>query len=39
MVAKLSACRHARTRGVAEVSIVAGRGIEDFDRAIGTRVS
>jgi acetylglutamate kinase len=38
MVAKLTACRQARSRGVAEVSIVAGRGVEDFDRAIGTRI-
>lgn len=39
MVAKLTACRHALARGVGEVSIVAGRGVEDFDRAVGTRVS
>jgi len=38
MVAKLTACRQARSRGVAEVSIVAGRGVEDFDLAIGTRI-
>jgi acetylglutamate kinase len=38
MLAKLAACRHARTRGVAEVSIVAGRGVDDFDAAAGTRV-
>lgn len=38
MVAKLTACRQALTRGVAEVSIVAGRGVEDFDAAVGTRV-
>jgi acetylglutamate kinase len=38
MVAKLTACRHARARGVQEVSIVAGRGVEDFDGAAGTRV-
>jgi acetylglutamate kinase len=38
MVAKLTACRQALTRGVQEVAIVAGRGIEDFDRAVGTRV-
>jgi acetylglutamate kinase len=38
MVAKLAACRQALTGGVAEVSIVAGRGVEDFDRAAGTRV-
>ena len=38
MVAKLTACRQAVMRGVANVSIVAGRGVEDFDRAAGTRV-
>jgi len=39
MVAKLTACRHAVTGGVRDVSIVAGRGVEDFDVAVGTRVS
>ena len=38
MVAKLTACRHARSGGVDEVTIVAGRGVEDFDHAVGTRV-
>jgi acetylglutamate kinase len=38
MVAKLTACRHARNGGVTEVAIVAGRGVEDFDTAVGTRV-
>lgn len=38
MVAKLTACRHARARGVEEVSIVAGRGVDDFERAAGTRI-
>jgi acetylglutamate kinase len=38
MVAKLAACRDALARGVGEVSIVAGRGVEDFDAAVGTRV-
>jgi acetylglutamate kinase len=38
MVAKLTACRHARKGGVGEVAIVAGRGVEDFDTAVGTRV-
>jgi acetylglutamate kinase len=38
MVAKLTACRQALTRGVQEVAIVAGRGVEDFDQAVGTRV-
>jgi len=38
MLAKLTACRHARKGGVDEVAIVAGRGVEDFDTAVGTRV-
>jgi acetylglutamate kinase len=38
MVAKLTACRQALDGGVGEVSIVAGRGVEDFDAAVGTRV-
>jgi acetylglutamate kinase len=38
MVAKLTACRQALNGGVAEVSIVAGRGVDDFDAAVGTRV-
>jgi acetylglutamate kinase len=38
MLAKLMACRHALTSGVAEVAIVAGRGIEDFDATVGTKV-
>lgn len=38
MIAKLSACRVALDAGVAEVSIVAGRGIQDFVTAPGTRI-
>jgi len=38
MIAKLVACRVALDAGVAEVSIVAGRGIEDFPQAPGTRI-
>jgi acetylglutamate kinase len=38
MVAKLVACRHAIARGVAEVSIVNGRGAADFEKAPGTRL-
>jgi acetylglutamate kinase len=38
MIAKLAACRDAAASGVAEVSIVAGRGVADFDAAPGTRV-
>jgi acetylglutamate kinase len=38
MVAKLTACQQALRGGVAEVAIVAGRGVEDFDAAVGTRL-
>ena len=38
MVAKLVACRGALARGVAEVAIVSGRGVTDFEEAEGTRV-
>jgi acetylglutamate kinase len=38
MIAKLGACRHALEGGVAEVAIVSGRGVSDFDDAPGTRV-
>jgi acetylglutamate kinase len=38
MVAKLVACRHAIAAGVRDVSIVAGRAIDDFDQAAGTRI-
>ena len=38
MVAKLTACRHALDGGVGEVTIVAGRGVQDFDTAVGTRI-
>jgi acetylglutamate kinase len=38
MLAKLTACRNAVKRGVSNVSIVAGRGVEDFESAVGTRV-
>jgi acetylglutamate kinase len=38
MLAKLTACRHARKGGVDEVAIVTGRGVEDFETAVGTRV-
>lgn len=39
MVAKLMACRHALSGGVGQVAIVAGRGVQDFDAAVGTSVS
>ena len=38
MVAKLNACRHALDNGVREVAIVAGRGVNDYDEAAGTRM-
>jgi acetylglutamate kinase len=38
MIAKLAACRRALDGGVAEVAIVSGRGVSDFDIAEGTRV-
>ena len=38
MVAKLTACRQALEGGVRSVSIVNGRGVEDFDAAVGTIV-
>jgi acetylglutamate kinase len=39
MIAKLVACGIAASRGVAEVSIVTGRGTEDFASAAGTRLT
>jgi acetylglutamate kinase len=38
MIAKLVACRHALTAGVANVSIVTGRAGVDFTDAPGTRI-
>ena len=38
MVAKLVACRGAIAGGVAEVAIVSGRGVKDFEEAEGTWV-
>ena len=38
MVAKLNACRHAIHGGVSDVAIVAGRGVKDFEAAVGTRL-
>ncbi|MGH9309586.1 MAG: acetylglutamate kinase [Vicinamibacterales bacterium] len=38
MIAKLGACRQALARGVRDVTIVAGRDVEDFDLAVGTKV-
>ena len=38
MVAKLNACRDALRAGVSEVAIVAGRGVQDWDEAVGTRL-
>jgi acetylglutamate kinase len=39
MIAKLNACRRALEGGVSQVSIVAGRGVDDFRAARGTRVA
>lgn len=39
MVAKLTACRAAVTRGVNRVWIVSGRGVDDFTHAEGTCIS
>jgi acetylglutamate kinase len=38
MVAKLVACRRALDAGVRNIAIVAGRGVQDFDSASGTRI-
>ncbi|HVL68222.1 MAG TPA: acetylglutamate kinase [Vicinamibacterales bacterium] len=38
MVAKLTACREALLRGVAQIAIVSGRGTTDFEVAPGTRM-
>jgi acetylglutamate kinase len=38
MIAKLAACRQALEAGVANVAIVAGRGVADFEAATGTRI-
>jgi acetylglutamate kinase len=38
MIAKLTACRVALDGGVADVSIVSGRGVSDFDTVDGTRI-
>lgn len=38
MVAKLAACRRAIAGGVSDVTIVSGRGVQDFASAPGTRI-
>jgi acetylglutamate kinase len=38
MVAKLTACQRALGGGVGEVSIIAGRDVEDYEQAAGTRL-
>ena len=38
MVAKLGACRLAFRSGVTDISIVGGRGVDDFTAAAGTRL-
>ena len=39
MIAKLTACVRAASRGVSDVSIVSGRGDVDYTSAHGTRVT
>lgn len=39
MIAKLAACRRALEGGVAEIAIVSGRGVNDFEDAAGTGIS
>jgi acetylglutamate kinase len=38
MVAKLTACRRALAAGVSDITIVSGRGAQDFGAAPGTRI-
>jgi acetylglutamate kinase len=38
MIAKLAACRRALEGGVGDVTIVSGRGVDDYTAAQGTRV-
>lgn len=38
MIAKLTACQRALAGGVGDVLIVAGRGVEDYEQAAGTRM-
>jgi acetylglutamate kinase len=38
MLAKLTACRRALAGGVADVAIVSGRGVQDYENAVGTRI-
>ena len=38
MIAKLAACRRALEGGVGDIAIVAGRGVENFTEAPGTRI-
>jgi acetylglutamate kinase len=38
MIAKLAACRRALGAGVADISIVSGRGVSDFNKVDGTRI-
>lgn len=38
MIAKLAACRVALDGGVADISIVTGRGVSDFSSVEGTRI-
>ena len=38
MLAKLAACRRALDAGVRNIAIVAGRGVTEFESAVGTRI-
>jgi acetylglutamate kinase len=38
MLAKLAACRRALDAGVGNIAIVAGRGVTEFESAVGTRI-
>lgn len=38
MLAKLAACRRALDAGVRSIAIVAGRGVQEFETAVGTRI-
>jgi acetylglutamate kinase len=38
MLAKLSACRRALEAGVRSIAIVAGRGVHEFETAVGTQI-
>jgi acetylglutamate kinase len=39
MIAKLAACGRALDAGVRDVSVVSGRGTDDYTTATGTRIA